>query len=183
AHDRRRLGSFDVDGNGTLYAWGQGGGIAEYAISPNNELRWKRTLVRRGVRLLASFSAEQGDASEIANFYVNDRLGTRLSIRADSLSTNVSTTTIESLPFGRDFPGTSSTTERFANYSRSTATGLDYATNRSYDPMQGRFLQVDPLGLLSSDLKNPQSLNLYAYVRNDPTNRSHAYELVDDHVP
>ena len=37
-------------------------------------------------------------------------------------------------------------------------------------PDNSRFLQADPLGLGASDLTNPQSLNLYGYVQNDPVN-------------
>lgn len=31
-------------------------------------------------------------------------------------------------------------------------------------------MQADPLSLGASDLSNPQSLNLYSYVQNDPVN-------------
>ena len=51
-------------------------------------------------------------------------------------------------------------------------TGLDYAINRHYDSLQGRFTQVDPIGMKSVDLKNPQTLNLYAYCANDPINHT-----------
>jgi RHS repeat-associated protein len=47
---------------------------------------------------------------------------------------------------------------------------LDYAINRHYDSQQGRFTQVDPIGINASSLDNPQSLNLYAYCGNDPVN-------------
>jgi hypothetical protein len=42
--------------------------------------------------------------------------------------------------------------------------------NRYYSAQQGRFTQVDPIGMASSELANPQSLNLYAYVENNPIN-------------
>jgi RHS repeat-associated protein len=47
---------------------------------------------------------------------------------------------------------------------------LDYAINRHYDSQQGRFTQVDPIGMGASSLENPQTLNLYAYCANDPVN-------------
>lgn len=53
---------------------------------------------------------------------------------------------------------------------RSPGTGLDYAVNRHYDPRQGRFTQVDPIGMGGSSPSDPQSLNLYAYCGNDPVN-------------
>jgi uncharacterized protein RhaS with RHS repeats len=40
--------------------------------------------------------------------------------------------------------------------------------NRSYSSGQGRFTSVDPIGFGASSLGSPQSLNLYAYVENNP---------------
>jgi RHS repeat-associated protein len=45
--------------------------------------------------------------------------------------------------------------------------GLDYAHARYYQPGFGRFMSVDPL---AGDVGDPQSLNLYSYVRNNPIN-------------
>jgi len=74
------------------------------------------------------------------------------------------------LPFGTA-ESTQSTNRRFTSYDRSGTTGLDYAVNRQYDPRQGRFTQVDPIGMAATSLTDPQSLNLYSYVGNDPMNR------------
>ena len=43
--------------------------------------------------------------------------------------------------------------------------GLDLTPNRAYGSTQGRWLSPDPMG---GDLTNPQSLNRYAYVLNNP---------------
>jgi len=51
-------------------------------------------------------------------------------------------------------------------------TGLDYAINRHYDSLQGRFTQVDPIGMGATDLSDPQTLNLYSYCANDPVNHT-----------
>ena len=48
---------------------------------------------------------------------------------------------------------------------------FDHAINRHYDPQQGRFTQVDPIGMGSVSLESPQTLNLYAYCTNDPINQ------------
>jgi RHS repeat-associated protein len=40
---------------------------------------------------------------------------------------------------------------------------------REYDNTSGRWLTPDPAGLAAVDLTNPQSLNRYAYVTNNPT--------------
>jgi RHS repeat-associated protein len=55
---------------------------------------------------------------------------------------------------------------------RSGATGLDYAINRFYDSKQGRFTQVDPVGVEAVDLLDTQQLNMYVYARNDPINNT-----------
>ncbi len=47
---------------------------------------------------------------------------------------------------------------------------MDYAVNRFYSAAQGRFTQVDPIGMRGVSLSDPQSLNLYSYVQNDPVN-------------
>ena len=47
--------------------------------------------------------------------------------------------------------------KRFASYDRSPSTGLDYAVNRHYDSQQGRFTQIDPIGIGVSTLENPQT--------------------------
>jgi RHS repeat-associated protein len=106
--------------------------------------------------------------SELVSYHHPDGLGTRL------VTNNADTTYFEqvSLPFGTSLNAESSgsTNRRFTSYDRSAATLLDYAVNRSYDSRQGRFTQVDPIGMDSVDLSNPQSLNLYAYCGNDPIN-------------
>jgi RHS repeat-associated protein len=64
---------------------------------------------------------------------------------------------------------TTLTTRKFTGYERDAA-NLDYAQARTYAYRRGRFVQPDPLGLVAGDLSNPQSLNLYSYVGNDPIN-------------
>ena len=44
--------------------------------------------------------------------------------------------------------------------------------NRHYSSAQGRFTQVDPIGMSATQLEDPQSLNLYAYCGNDPINQT-----------
>ncbi|MBI2683227.1 MAG: RHS repeat-associated core domain-containing protein, partial [Acidobacteriales bacterium] len=55
----------------------------------------------------------------------------------------------------------------YAGYDYNGSTGLDHTWFREYDPRLGRFLQADPLG---GDASDPQSLNRFAYVGNNPGN-------------
>jgi RHS repeat-associated protein len=59
---------------------------------------------------------------------------------------------------------------KFTGYERDGATRLDYANARMYNSGRGRFMQPDPAGLNSSNARNPESLNRYSYVQNDPVN-------------
>jgi len=70
------------------------------------------------------------------------------------------------LPFGEQIAGDSGTTHKFTGYERDPESNNDYAMARYYGSRLGRFMSPDPLG---ADVSNPQTLNRYAYVRNNPT--------------
>jgi RHS repeat-associated protein len=71
-------------------------------------------------------------------------------------------------PFGDSWYLNSTTTkEQFTTYERDPESGNDYAMARYNVNRLGRFSSVDPL---SGNISDPQSLNRYAYVTNDPTN-------------
>jgi RHS repeat-associated protein len=152
------------------YAWAGDSVIAEYeetAAAPTTP-RWVKSYVYLGARLLATIAPN--GASERVEYQHPDRLGTRL------VTNSQDTTSFEqaALPFGTalDAESSGATKRRFTSYDRSTVTGLDYAVNRHYDPLQGRFTQVDPIGMSSVSLASPQTLNLYAYCANDPINHT-----------
>ncbi len=100
----------------------------------------------------------------------------------DHLSVRVNTDTSGMLigeqghyPFGDNWYMNSTTSkEMFTTYERdpetgsgTTGTGNDYAMARYNVNRLGRFSSTDPL---SGNINNPQSLNRYAYVTNDPIN-------------
>jgi RHS repeat-associated protein len=65
--------------------------------------------------------------------------------------------------------------EKFATYYRDGTTGLDYAKNRYYSSILGRFMTADPYMATASGANNPAdpgSWNRYAYAGNDPVNFS-----------
>jgi len=55
--------------------------------------------------------------------------------------------------------------KKFTGYERDAETGLDFAQARYFSSTEGRFTSAD--SLLGS-LANPQTLNRYAYVGNNP---------------
>ena len=71
-------------------------------------------------------------------------------------------------PFGEQASGGSGTTHKFTGKERDSESGLDNFGIRYDSSSFGRFMTPDPSGLSFADASNPQSLNLYAYVQNNP---------------
>jgi RHS repeat-associated protein len=55
-----------------------------------------------------------------------------------------------------------------AFHQRDPGTGLDYTLNRMYTSTQGRWLTPDPGGTKVVSLEDPQTWNMYSYVRDTP---------------
>ena len=162
-----RLIDYDalVTGRNTFYATVGGTVIAEFTEYVQNQQTWTKSNIYLGSRLLATNDAN-GTSAGYTTYHHPDRLGTKL-------ITDAAGTTYEqaALPFGTALNAESTITtnkQRFTSYERSAGTGLDYATNRTYDSQIGRFTQVDPLGMGAASY-SPQSNNLSAYVQNMPT--------------
>src|SRR3990172_4559579 len=60
---------------------------------------------------------------------------------------------------------TTPTDKRFTGQTLDLSTGLYWYGSRAYDPVLGRFVQPDSI---VPDHKNPQALNRYSYVLNNP---------------
>ncbi len=70
------------------------------------------------------------------------------------------------LPFGAEWTPTITENHlKFTSKERDSETGLDYFTARYFGSNMGRFMSPDPLGGHNED---PQTLNRYSYVRNNP---------------
>ena len=71
-------------------------------------------------------------------------------------------------PFGYERAYTTTCTQnyKFPGMERDSETGNDHAWFRNYEENLGRWMSPDPAG---GDVTNPQSLNRYAYVLNNPT--------------
>jgi RHS repeat-associated protein len=175
--DRRRLATAHGASGGerTYRAWAGDTVLAEYRETGGSSTpRWRKSYLHFAGRLLATAGLE--GASRVVRHHHPDRLGTRLV--TDQAGNVVAEQ--ETLPFGTALaPGSSGASPLFTSYERSAATGLDYAVNRFYDPALGRFASVDPLGLGATNLADPRSTNLYAYVRNDPVNAVDPSGLTD----
>jgi RHS repeat-associated protein len=111
---------------------------------------------------------------------VSDHLGTPR-ITADVTGSLSGVSRHDYLPFGEEIgAGTGGRTEaqgysqmdnvrqKFTGKERDSETGLDYLINRYYSSALGRFTTADPVLIAPPRLPDPQRLNLYAYVRNNP---------------
>ncbi len=146
------------------YAWDGGQTVAEYSGAVGSgTLTWQKSYVYAGGRLLATTTPGNNK-----QYHHPDRLGTRVITDTNGAFSGRQ----ESLPFGAMIDASAATTKRFTSYDRSATTKLDYTVNRFYNAAQGRFTQVDPLGMSAASLEDPQTLNLYAYCGNDPVNHA-----------
>ncbi|MGD0220659.1 MAG: RHS repeat-associated core domain-containing protein [Acidimicrobiales bacterium] len=72
----------------------------------------------------------------------------------------------------------------FANIPyRDVTTSTDITTARFSSPNFGRWLSADPIGVKAVKLEDPQTWNMYAYVRNNPTTLTDPTGLLDTAPP
>ena len=173
---------------GTIYAWtcditSNGFTLTNtYVIGPSGEQltetdgsgNWLHTNVYAAGQLLATYSyTDNSHAATDTYFALSDWLGTKRAV----VSAGGCGTGYISLPYGDSLTATSlpgftqcpdATEHHFTGKDRDTESGLDYFGARYYASSMGRFMSPDPSRLYFADPMNPQSLNLYSYVYNNP---------------
>ena len=100
-------------------------------------------------------------------FYHWDHLGTT---RLITSSTGAVVSRHDYEPFGVEIPPTNedaTNSHKYTGHERDALSGMDYMHARFYGSSIGRFMRPDPI---NGNPANPQSWNLYAYVRNNPVN-------------
>jgi RHS repeat-associated protein len=144
--------------------------VGSEIISEKTGTAWKDYIFFAGQRI-----AEQTGATEATVTYLHtDHLG---STRACTDANGNANGTCDYEPYGEVQPGASCsvpTKFRFAGMQWDEEAQLYHTWFRKYDPNQGRWMSTDPLPGSPGD---PQSLNRYAYVRNDPVNFRDPYGL------
>ncbi len=161
-------GSYTYDGNNLRVTKSSGGTTTVYIFSGSKVIAEydngaapaspSREYVYAGSQLLAKIEAGA------TNYYHPDRLSAR--VTTDS-SGNIAGQRGH-YPFGDSWYSQSTTTKwAFTSYEHDSESGNDYAMMRSYINRVGRFSSPD---LFSGSRRNPQSLNRYSYVHNDPIN-------------
>ena len=108
------------------------------------------------------------DPSGTVYYYFEDHLGTsRVIVQAGQ---NTACYDADFYPFGgeRVITNTCAQNYKFTGKERDSETGNDYFGARFYASNLGRFLSADPLFVTKERLRDPQQLNLFTYVRNNP---------------
>ncbi|MBI3664244.1 MAG: RHS repeat-associated core domain-containing protein [Acidobacteria bacterium] len=164
--------SYVYDAEGRRVRKTAGSTVTEYfyagaeLISEKQGSTWTDYVFFDGQRI----AKQTGSTAASAVYLHTDHLrSTRVCTDANGNSTG----TCDYEPFGEIQPGSSCsvpTNFRFAGMewdSDAGPNGLYHTLFRQYDPNQGRWMSVDPLSGTPDD---PQSLNRYPYVGNDPVN-------------
>jgi len=156
------------------YVLGAGG---EELTQLDGQGHWQRTNVYAGSKLIGTYDLVNDQPA--LHFHFTDPLGTRR-MQVSGMLANLGQPELDfqSLPFGDDqIPladpyGNQSANDasplHFTGKERDQETGNDYFEARYYGSTMGRFMTPDPSGLFYADPSNPQSLNLYSYVYNNP---------------
>jgi len=146
--------------------------MTEYDGSGN----WLHSNVFANGELLATYSST---GSPMA-FALNDWLGTK---RVQAKADGEFDLSFVSLPYGDQMLSSTGATEQFfTGKERDSESGNDYFGARYYSSSMGRFMSPDwsaqPQAVPYVAMENPQSLNLYGYVLNNPLSRTDS----DGHV-
>jgi RHS repeat-associated protein len=114
-------------------------------------------------------------------YYIEDHLGSSRILTSENGYAVWSGTF---LPFGQEWnPQITTNHYKFTGKERDSESSLDYFGARYYSSAMGRWMSPDwadkPEPVPYADLSDPQSLNLYGYVRNNPMSHADA----DGHCP
>lgn len=158
------------------YVYGIGGElVAEYLSTAPSVV--KKEYGYRGGQLLVAWDADKSGNDQM-KWLVTDHLGsTRM--EADKSGSLAGMRRHDYAPFGEEMTAgirsnpqygyvSSNVRQKFGSKERDTETGLDYFGARYFASAQGRFTSIDPIIFTSVRGLDPQSLNLFSYVRNNP---------------
>jgi len=165
--------NFASNGFSVTASWVLGPGsdqVTEYSVS-GGASTWVHTNAFTGGKIEATYLGTG------TYFYLGDWLGTK---RVE-VGTNGCLANFASLPYGNGLSASTpagyaacpdATEQHFTGKERDTESGNDYFEARYYSSAIGRFMSPDWSAKLEpvpyAVLVDPQSLNLYAYVRNNP---------------
>ncbi len=130
---------------------------------------WRTGYVYLGGSLLAQYR------NGTTYFAHTDHLG---SIRMLTDPTKANFDSVDFMPFGEQLAGDSGSSHKFTGKERDSESNLDFFGARYYGSSMGRFMTPDWAGKATAipyaDFVDPQTLNLYGYVRNNPLSKADA---------
>ena len=174
-----RVTSSTIGGAATTYTY-DGDGRRVQKVSGGTTTNY---VYDAGGQLAAEYRSAAAVASPCGTCYLTaDTLG---STRMITDETATPRECHDFLPFGEEIPraagcygSTTSNTLKFTGKERDVETGLDYFGARYLSSAQGRWTSPDwseqPQPVPFADFADPQTLNLYGYVRNNPLGRADA---------
>ncbi|MBD0369932.1 MAG: RHS repeat protein [Pyrinomonadaceae bacterium] len=135
-----------------------------------------------GGQLVAEYTNSSVQQAGGTSYLTADHLGTPRVITGSNVQDELGGIKArhDYLPFGEEITSSvggrstqngyviDSVRQKFTQKERDAESGLDYFEARYYSSAHGRFTSVDPIAGSQTD---PQSLNLYSYVRNNPLSR------------
>jgi RHS repeat-associated protein len=157
---------YDFNGNRLVKKEYENGALKRTVYSPSDEYETKKlddgttqntTYYKLNDEVVAK---KNPDGSK--NYYHNDHLGST-SILTSQTGTKVEDTAYD--PWGEVKTGGEKSKFQYTGQEKDLETGLNYYGARYYDSHIRRFTQADPI---IQDVYDPQSLNRYSYVRNNP---------------
>jgi len=162
---------YDGDGNrvaksngstGTLYWRGPTGDpISESSLAGTSQAEYVFFADRRVARRDVS--------SNSVHYYFSDHLGSHAVV--ENATGSSCEQDIDYFPYGNvahDYCPAVSRHYRFTGKERDAESGLDNFGKRYNASSLGRFMQTDPIWVKADRMLDPQRLNLYSYVRNNP---------------
>ncbi|MEP6849539.1 MAG: RHS repeat-associated core domain-containing protein, partial [Acidobacteriota bacterium] len=166
------------DGTGTIGQYwydGDGKRVKKYVPSTGETTVFVYDAAGKEIAEYSTIVANSTDAK--VSYLTNDHLG---SPRINTDQNGAIIARHDYMPFGEEIDGTGGRTvglnygddtvrKQFTGYERDVESDLDFAEARYYNKNHGRFTSVDPL-MASASVGNPQTLNRYAYVGNNPIN-------------
>jgi RHS repeat-associated protein len=162
-----RRASKTTGGTTTSYVYDQAGNVV-FEIQGTS---WVTTYIYFAGALRAQYK------NGVTSFMHRDHLGSTRLVTAmnQSVSDN-----LDYLPFGEQIAGSSASIHKFTGKERDSESGLDNFGARYDSSSMGRFMSPDPIYIEEQKMLDPQQLNLYSYVRNNPLNLTDSTGMLVD---
>ncbi len=179
------IGQMSYDAEGKIWRHIKGGTTVEFTYDGEGRRVKKRVgtapptiyVYDAAGQLAADYGTADGTPGCSTCYITADHLG---STRLTTGATGAPAGRLDYFPFGETIPGGASfgnrptptgPRQKFTGKERDQETGLDYFIARYYSAPQGRFTSPDA-PFADQHQENPQSWNLYIYVRNNPLNNT-----------